>query len=605
MSQLFQELKRRNVFRVAIAYLAVAWVVLQVADIVFESVAAPGWLMQVLLFFIAIGFIFALFFAWAFEMTPDGIKKEADVDRSISITNRTGKKLDRVIIGVLAIAVIFLLLDRNTSSDSAEIAETTERSVAVLPFVAMSGGPDDEYFTDGLTEEILNSLTRVQGLLVTARTSAFHFKGQDLPIPEIAKTLGVAHVVEGSVRREGNHLRVTAQLIRASDGFHLWSENYDRDSGDLFNVQTDIAEKIATALGVVLDDEQREKMHAAGLKDPEAFVAYQKAQELYNLAHGAGILSLTHLAKANELLDTTLALAPNLSHAHRIYTDLYAHTLTDAASGEDISAEDQQRAYESMVASYDAAIATAVGVGQRLTTAYDKALLTGQWKELAPILDEVLLQNECVDLGWLDPMTVPFGRAEQFRDFALRFAECDPLSYSGWRSAINASIWMGDTEGAIKIAETGREKVDHVSLTNTLVNALVQAGRFDEAESLVVRDVTNASTRSQLRIVIAAAQGDRQSSESRLQEYVVADDVDVDTLIPTAAIVGDRELANRLAAEFDARPYGYLLLMLTAYDCKCGAPFDLDVAPNFALLIKDAGVEWPPASPIKWPLKDW
>jgi H+/Cl- antiporter ClcA len=175
LSQLFQELKRRNVFRVAIAYLAVAWVTLQVADIVFESVDAPDWLMQVLLFFIAIGFIFALFFAWAFEMTPDGIKKEADVDRSISITDRTGKTLDRVIIGVLAVAVVFLLVDRNMGGDSALVVETSERSVAVLPFVAMSSGPDDEYFADGLTEEILNSLTRVQDLLVTARSSAFHF----------------------------------------------------------------------------------------------------------------------------------------------------------------------------------------------------------------------------------------------------------------------------------------------------------------------------------------------------------------------------------------------------------------------------------------------
>ena len=603
--QLFEELKRRNVFRVAIAYLAVSWVVLQVADIVFESVAAPDWLMQILLLFIAIGFVFALFFAWAFEMTPDGIKKEADVDRSISITDRTGKTLDRVIIGVLAVAVVFLLVDKNTNSDSASLVETSDRSVAVLPFVAMSSGPDDEYFADGLTEEILNSLTRVQDLLVTARTSAFHFKGQDLPIPEIAEALGVAHVVEGSVRREGNRLRVTAQLIRASDGFHLWSENYDHDSGNSFTVQTDIAKKIATALGVVLDDEQLEKMHAAGLTDPEAFVAYQKARGFYDLAHGAGALSLEHLARANELLDTTLALAPNMSDAHRLYTDLYAHTLTDAAYGEDISEEERKTAFERMVASYDAAISTAISVEQRLPTVYDKALLTGQWKGLAPIIDEVLQQTDCPDPGWLDLMTMPFGRAEQFRQFSLKFIECDPLSYSGWRSASHASIWMGDAEGAIKIAEDGRERVGHPTLSIALFDGLVNAGRFDEAESLIIRDVARSTLQAYLRILLAAARGDRQSSESLLQEYVLADGVDSENLIPAAAVVGDRELANRFAAEFDARPYGYLLLMLAPHDCMCGAPFDLDVAPNFAQLIEDAGVEWPPASPIEWPLKDW
>lgn len=605
MSQLFQELKRRNVIRVGIAYLAVAWVILQVADIVFESVAAPDWLMQILLLFIAIGFVFALFFAWAFEMTPDGIKKEADVDRSISITNRTGKKLDRMIIGILAIAVVFLLVDRNTDNDSAPVVHATERSVAVLPFVAMSRGPDDEYFADGLTEEILNSLTRVQDLLVTARTSAFYFKGQDLPIPEIAAALGVAHVVEGSVRREGNRLRVTAQLIRASDGFHLWSENYDHDDDNAFNVQTDIAEKIATALGVVLDDDQLERMHAAGLTDPEAFVAYQKAQEFYSLAHGAGSQSLEHLTAANELLDTTLAMAPNLSQAHRLYTDLYAHTLIDSAYGEDLSDEERKTAYARMEASYDTAISTAIGAGQRLTTAYDKALLTGHWNELSPIFDEVTRQTGCVDLGWLDLLNIPFGRAAEFRELSLRVAECDPLNYSGWRGASFASLWLGDAAAAIEIAEEGRGKSPHALLTLALFRAYVSAGRFDDAESLVLRDVTISSTQAIMRIQLAAATGDKQLSESLFRSNVITDEIDDEYLIPTAAIVGDHELANRFAAEVDARPFGYLLLMQTMHDCMCGAPFDLEVTPNFAQLIEDTGVEWPPVSPILWPLKDW
>ena len=277
MSQLFHELKRRNVFRVAIAYLAVSWLVLQAADIVLDNIAAPTWLMQALMFFMVVGFPIAIIFAWAFEMTADGIKKEADVDRSHSITGNTGKKLDRVIIGVLGAAVVFLLVDKFMLGDESASTAITGKSVAVLPFVAMSRGPDDEYFADGLTEEILNSLTLLPELLVTARTSSFYFKGQDVPVPEIAETLGVAHVVEGSVRRDGDRLRVTAQLIRAADGFHLWSANYDRDSDDTFGVQTDIAEKIATALDVVMDDEQRRDMLKKGIRNPEAFVAYKKA----------------------------------------------------------------------------------------------------------------------------------------------------------------------------------------------------------------------------------------------------------------------------------------------------------------------------------------
>jgi len=236
LSQLFQELKRRNVFRVAIAYLAVAWLVIQVSDIVLDNIAAPAWLMKALLFFLAIGFPIAALFAWAYEMTPEGIKREKDVDRSVSITQDTGQKLNRTIIAVLVAAVGFLLVDKFMLQEAAPETAVTDKSVAVLPFVAMSRGQDDEYFADGLTEEILNSLTRVPELLVTARTSAFHFKGQDIPVPEIAATLGVAHVVEGSVRRDGERLRVTAQLIRAADGFHLWSRNYDRETADTFGV---------------------------------------------------------------------------------------------------------------------------------------------------------------------------------------------------------------------------------------------------------------------------------------------------------------------------------------------------------------------------------
>ena len=206
MSNLFEELKRRNVFRVAIAYIAVAWLLLQVSDIVFENFGTPDWVMKTLMFVLAIGFPLAVLFAWAYEMTPEGIKKEKDVDRSQSITHETGQKLNRTIIVVLLAAVGFLLVDkfvlREPASEIPTATEaTTEKSVAVLPFVAMSRGEDDEFFADGLTEEILNSLTRVPELLVTARTSAFHFKGQDIPIPEIATKLGVAHVVEGSVRR--------------------------------------------------------------------------------------------------------------------------------------------------------------------------------------------------------------------------------------------------------------------------------------------------------------------------------------------------------------------------------------------------------------------
>ena len=321
MSQLFEELKRRNVFRVGLAYVAVAWLVLQAADIVLDNIAAPVWLMQVLMLLMVIGLPVALVFAWAFELTPDGIKKEKEVDRSQSITQRTGQKLNRTITVVLVTAVAFLLADKFILQGESPEDTVTDKSVAVLPFVAMSRGEDDEYFADGLTEEILNSLTRVPELLVTARTSAFHFKGQDIPVPEIARALGVAHVVEGSVRRDGDQLRVTAQLIRADDGFHLWSKNYDRETVDTFGVQTDIAEEISAALGIVLNEEQQARMREAGIRDPGAYIALQKGYEAFDKAHGSPD-QIGLLLAANEWFEKALELETNIADAYPAHAEL-------------------------------------------------------------------------------------------------------------------------------------------------------------------------------------------------------------------------------------------------------------------------------------------
>jgi len=205
---LFAELKRRNVVRVGAAYVLIGWVIAQIAEFAFENFGAPDWVLKSVVVILLLGLPLALFFAWAFEMTPEGIKREKDVDRSRSITSQTGRKLDRTIIGILVIALGWFAWDKFLDSDeeisSEPIAQSatgdesrgnslgamSAKSVAVLPFVAMSSGPDDEYFADGLTEEILNSLAQLPELLVTARTSAFSFKGQDIPVQKIAAALG-------------------------------------------------------------------------------------------------------------------------------------------------------------------------------------------------------------------------------------------------------------------------------------------------------------------------------------------------------------------------------------------------------------------------------
>jgi TolB-like protein len=401
------ELKRRNVFRVGIAYVLISWVLLQGADFAFDLInALPG----------------VLIFAWVFEMTPEGIKREKEIDRSKSVTPQTGQKLGRVIIVFLVLAVAVLLADRfvnfpdagqlvsndvtvqspqkTVPEESTNRVETSGRqSVAVLPFVAMSNGPDDGYFADGLTEEILNSLAQLPELLVTARTSAFTFKDQDLPVQEIAARLGVANIVEGSVRRSGDRLRVTAQLIRASDGFHLWSNNYDSSSADTIAVQEDIAEKIAGALNVVLDEHRRKLMQKNGLRDVEAFIAFQRGLELAEQAHEGSERAAVGLVRANQFFEDVQQRVPDFSAAWREHSDLYVHqVLDDSMDTKTGGVADVNiiETFELARADYEKAILFAKTSGERASLELDLAYLTGNWRGMTDRIEKLLEQTGCV-----------------------------------------------------------------------------------------------------------------------------------------------------------------------------------------------------------------
>jgi TolB-like protein/Tfp pilus assembly protein PilF len=269
----FAELKRRNVFRVAAAYIIVGWLIMQAGDTLAPALHLPEWVNSLLVFFLLLGFPLALFFAWAFEMTPEGIRKEKDVDRSQSITQVTGQKLNYTIIALLAAALAYFAYDKflvqpagKTDSpvaaeETAKPIEIVEQSIAVLPFVDMSDTGDNEYFSDGLSEELLNILSKIKELRVAGRTSSFAFKGKDEDLRSIGKKLNVVSILEGSVRKDDkrNRVRITAQLINVEDGYHLWSETYDRQLDDIFAIQDEIAHEVAKALRITLlgEDEAR------------------------------------------------------------------------------------------------------------------------------------------------------------------------------------------------------------------------------------------------------------------------------------------------------------------------------------------------------------
>jgi len=611
---LIAELKRRNVFRVAVAYTVIAWLLAQVADLAFDNFGAPDWVPKSILFILILGFPLAVFFAWAYEMTPEGVKREKDVDRTQSITSKTGQKLNRLIISVLVLAVGFLLVDKFALQTAPQMTVAEEpvatesvaevdKSVAVLPFVAMSNGPDDEFFADGVTEEILNSLAQLPDLLVTARTSAFAFKGMDVPIPEIAAKLGVANVVEGSVRRSGDRLRVTAQLIRAADGFHLWSETYDRSADDSFGVQDEIAEKVASALDVVLDEEQLERMRSTGLRNPEAFVAFQKGRQLHARAHEYNLDEMSDgLLLANAQFSRTVELEPAASEAHFAMADYYVHFAIDRVGL--VPDNEIDAAVESAKANMRRAMETATSEGQRFDVSLEYTLIAREWRRMAELHAAALDSKECLEPSWWAVIAPLLPSVEEAIAMWERSKACNPLDFYNWSNLTALSIQKLDYAAAIDFATRGMQTVPHRQIASVLVGAHLAAGQFEEARAASERHIADVEQRRFNELVFSAAQGDADEARSLFDALLAELGEDADW--PAFhAIVGDRDNANRVAAVIDADPLGFLQLADMASSCLCGAPFDLEATPNFARLVDEANLMWPPRSPVTWPLKGW
>jgi adenylate cyclase len=279
MRSFFGELRRRNVFRAGALYVASVWALAQGIAQLGPSVGAPDWATRWFLIAAIIGFPFWIAFAWFYEFTPEGLKHESEIERHASITHHTGRTLDFAIIGVLAVAVVLLVTDRfvlHHGVNEETAIPIAEHSIAVLPFVNMSSDKEQEYFSDGISEELLNLLAKIPQLQVTARTSSFSFKGKEIAIPEIARTLHVANVLEGSVRKAGNSVRITAQLIKAGTDTHLWSQTYDRKLDDIFAIQDEIAADVVKQLKVTLLGAAPK----ARATDPEAYALYLQARQL-------------------------------------------------------------------------------------------------------------------------------------------------------------------------------------------------------------------------------------------------------------------------------------------------------------------------------------
>ena len=609
MASMWAELKRRNVVRVAIAYAVAAWLVLQVADTVTQILELPNWIIQSVLLLLSIGFVIAVIVAWAFELTPDGVVREKDVDHSKPITPATRRKLDAVIIGLMAVAILYLVFD-NYVLDGAppdRVEAATSSSVAVLPFVALSSGQDDGYFADGLTEEILNALTQLSDLQVTARTSSFFFKGQNIPIPEIAARLGVAHIVEGSVRRDGNRLRITAQLIRASDGFRLWSDSYDETLDDVFAVQEDISEQIASAMGVVLDDDALEIMRSSGIRDVNAFIAYQRGLKAFADAHSpierqrTGLTLLELLEDANVLFDQALEVAPGFTAARLMRADRRGHLVSGISYGErqeQFDGEAQQH-----LTAFLEELATAIRLSapgnQRDVLELERTLWTDDWNGLPRLIPKALQPAGCVQIVASAEVLVPFGWAALLAEKLRDMLACDPFDVETNQQLPSALLWAAEPQAALSAIAALRDRgLDGgFTIEEVEIISLLALGRTDEAKSLT-------TSSKAFEVIREAAAGDPTLAQEMAEEYWAAPFFDWGKL-RVAAAVGDHEQANRLAARIDSLTGSFIVLIRAIRGCYCGAPFDLDQTPNFKSRIEEAELPWPPPNIIDFPLKTW
>lgn len=343
---LFDELKRRNVLRVAAAYLVVGWLLTEVLTTLLPAFGAPDWVSRSVMLVFALGFLPAMIFTWVYELTPDGLKREHEVDRSDSITRRTGRRLEYITIATVIVGIVYLAISSSrTGIDDAPLglASVNNASVAVLPFVNMSGNADNEYFSDGLTETLLHMLAQIPDLKVAARTSSFSFKDQNKTIGEIATALDVAHVLEGSVQHSGDRVRITAQLIRADDGFHVWSESYDRTLDDIFGIQDEIADKVGGALSEsLLGTDEREAIAGITTTSPDAYDLYLQARKARSTFSYAG------LQAGEDLLKGALTIDPSFVDAKSELASNYWHQFETGLMDPD-SAFDEIRAITDQV----------------------------------------------------------------------------------------------------------------------------------------------------------------------------------------------------------------------------------------------------------------
>lgn len=482
---LIAELRRRNVVRMAGLYLVGAWLVVQVADTVLPAFGVPDWVLRGVIVLLAVGFLPALLLAWAFELTPDGIVADAQADPARDQARAAARRMNVAIAVVLAVGVAWFGVDRYVHAQRDDAVATGAQptgsqgreharpSIAVLPFEDMSEHGDQGYFADGLSEEVLNQLARVPQLRVVARTSSFSFRGRQVDVATIGEALGVAHVLEGSVRRAGDRLRINAQLVRAGDDTHLWSRSYDRTMADVFAVQDEISRDIVAALRVELLPDQRVG-NTQRTSDPAAYEAFLRGTQAQRRAGEAAS------SEAIAALEEAVALDPGYSNAHAALALAY-NVAADYAPDEARRSALFARAFEAAGRAVAIAPDQAAGYAARGTL---RNLVDWNWDGARGDFERALAHdpNDPATLAAYSHLLFFAGRHVEAIDMLRRAAALDPLSGSVWFTLGVALAHDGRTPEAIDALQRASALTPGANWPEFYLGFLaLQDGRVEEA----------------------------------------------------------------------------------------------------------------------------
>ncbi len=605
MRKVFAELRRRNVVRVGIAYLVVGWLALQVAETIFPTFGAPAWVLKVFIALLALGFPFALLFAWAFELTPEGVKKTRDVNLSASVTHSTGRKLDFVIIAALVVALGYFIWDRqNLTRESPETAAATdtsagqqaeksgpiERSIAVLPFLNMSSDEEQQWFADGLTEEVLNSLARTPDLLVASRTSSFGFKGSNDDVRTIAKALGVAHILEGSVRRSKERIRVTAQLIRAGDGFHLWSQTYDREPDDVIEIQEDLAIQIARALKTAMDPEALARMMSAGTTTVPAYEAYLEGTAALNGSTDSGDMYEYH--QARQAFEHAIELDPQFALAYRNLALYWAIQLQPTNIYSPVRGDPDAALKVSYRNAMDAAIRLEQDPARKIGYRADQAMNELRFADALKLNSEYLEQRPYDRDAQVNQLAVlsTLGHWKEAEQAVFRYFAQDGYDPIVATSLILALLYSGNETALEEITRRSLERfAGSITVVYQAHRALLWLGKVDEASRLVLQlETSELDEDSKLLVAMRQACAEnRRADAMRLLETAKRQFADSRSIMWLShMIAGQKDKAYEYV-----RPYDDNKDMRSMWAFYRYGSFDATRFPNLMAMLAEQGIE--------------